>query len=89
MIEFFIESPCDAFYEVFNTDKKEYGGSGIENSGVIYAHKKSGRTGFAADLPPMSCVIFEKYKSEKITNNGGVYDKEERMRCDASCGRSG
>ena len=87
--EFFIESPCDAFYEVFNTDKKEYGGSGIENSGVIYVHKKSGRAGFAADLPPMSCVIFEKYKSEKITNNGGVYDKEERMRCDASCGRSG
>ena len=65
---FFIESSADAFFEVFNTDKKEYGGSGKEKSGVVYAFCKSGRTGFETDLPPMSCVIFEKYNLSNRNN---------------------
>lgn len=60
---FWINTYENAFFEAFNTDKKEYGGKGKENKGVFFTYTQNGRAGFAADLPPMSCLIFEKYNN--------------------------
>ena len=61
-----IGSPGGDWEEVFNSDSKEYWGSGVHNEGVIKSTEepKHGRDHtLSIKLPPLSVVMFKKVKA--------------------------
>ena len=48
------------FKEVFNTDLSDFGGEGMTNSGKLRAFEVDGKNKIRINLPPLSCLVFEK-----------------------------
>lgn len=59
---FFLETRnTEELCEVFNSDRREYGGENILNSEKLTPKEnREGRLGVVIDLPPLACVILEK-----------------------------
>ena len=58
--------------EIFNSDAKEYGGSGHGNLGKVNAKKKESHNrpfSISITLPPLSVVFFKKHSHKPISDN--------------------
>jgi 1,4-alpha-glucan branching enzyme len=58
--------------EIFNSDAKEYGGSGHGNLGKVNAKKKESHSrpfSISITLPPLSVVFFKKHSHKPISDS--------------------